>query len=166
MEYFSFTQRFIFVIKFRFIRIYISESKNIIQQRLRFNDWRGQFVLKKYQKLSEVSNGRPGVLRSHLATDRYILMDRLSITWSNPGSHDYDNPDSLRGNNLSFRSRSWSSTSKISAIDSARRKHSLFVPHDTAIYLPHGYAISCPSLHYAGGILSCKQNGYEKTNTE
>lgn len=61
---------------------------------------------KKYQKVSKVSNGRPGVLRSHLALNRYILMDRLSITWSNPGSHDYDNPDSLRRNNLSFRSRS------------------------------------------------------------
>lgn len=24
----------------------------------------------------------------------------------------------------------------------------------------------CPSLHYAGGIVSRKQNGYEKTNTE
>jgi len=156
------------VTKFRFIRIYISESKNIIQQKLCFNDCIEQFVLKKYQKLPEVSNGRPGVLRSHLATDRYILMDRLSITWSNPGSHDYDNPDSLlRRNNLSFRSRSWSSTSKISVIDSARRKHSLFVPRDTAIYLLHGHTISCPSLHYTGGILvSCKQNGYEKTNTE
>lgn len=33
---------------------------------------------KKYQKLPEVSNGQPGVLRSHLASDRYILMDRLS----------------------------------------------------------------------------------------
>lgn len=74
-------------------------------------------------------------------SDCYILMDRLSITWSNPGSHDYDNPGFLRGNNLSFRSRSWSPISKIRAIGSPCRKHSLSVPRDTAIHLPHGCAI-------------------------
>lgn len=57
------------------------------------------------ETISTISNGL-GVLRSHLMSDCYILMDRLSITWSNPGSHDYDNPGFLRGNNLSFRSRS------------------------------------------------------------
>lgn len=92
-------------------------------------------------KIRIISNGLPGVLRSHLMSDCYILMDRLSITWSNPGSHDYDNPGFLRGNNLSFRSRSWSPISKIRAIGSPCRKHSLFVPRDTAIHLPHGCAI-------------------------
>lgn len=35
-------------------------------------------------EVSKVSNGRLDLLRSYLGLDRYILMDRLSITLPNP----------------------------------------------------------------------------------
>lgn len=56
----------------------------------RFSYWDAAEKVSEAPKASD--GGRPSVLRSHLEPDSYILMDRLSITRSNPGSHDYDNP--------------------------------------------------------------------------
>jgi len=48
---------------------------------------------------------------------------------------------------------------RFSTIGSARRKHSLSVPRDTAIHLPHDYTTVPVSALRREGIVSRKQNG-------